>query len=413
MKTFSNTLRFLAMVLLAYFTFGVQTVKAQVQLPPLVKGQWFDPNGRPLANGCIFTYISGTNTPQATFTDFTGTTPNPNPIILDGSGRPPLGTDIWLGAGSYRLKLVSQGGTNCSTGVQIFVEDGITTAFGTILASNNTWTGTNTFNGPTIFNGAVTMNVGFTSNGPSNLTAGGSLVGTFSGSPNFSGTPTFANGIIVDNTATFNGQIVSTVTTGTAPITVASTTVVPNLNVSLLVGCVWASPCPIGITTPNIGVFTALTATSVFSLNGGTNQTATQGTDTSLLTSGTISGGAGTGLCLDANHGATTVGCATSGFTKIEGMSFCPVGCTVTGTPCTTGGTGNATCVNAITWPTPFADSNYALVCTGLGVAAGFPFIPYTSSKSSTGVVVTTSNGENAAATASALSEIDCTGVHP
>jgi len=35
----------------------------------------------------------------------------------------------------------------------------------------------------------------------------------------------------------------------------------------------------------------------------------TQGTDTNLLTSGTISGGAATPLCLDANSGATTVGC--------------------------------------------------------------------------------------------------------
>jgi hypothetical protein len=412
MTTVWRIFRFTSMVLLAYLWVGVQTVKAQVQLPPLVKAQWFDVNGRPLANGCLFTYISGTNTPLVTFTDFTGGTSNPNPIVLDGSGREPFGTDIWLGSGSYRFKLVSQGGVNCASGVQQWVEDGITTAFGTILSSNNVWTGTNTFNGPSIFNGAVTMNVGFTSNGPSNLTAGGSLVGTFSGSPIFSGVPNFSSGFNA-TTGTFSGQIISNVLTGTAPITVASTTVVPNLNASLLVGCVWASPCPIGITTPNIGVFTALTATSVFSLGGGTNQTATQGTDTTLLTSGTFTGGTGSTICKDANGGATTIGCATSGFTKIEGMSFCPVGCTVTGTPCSTGAGANATCVNAITWPTAFVDSNYTLTCTGLGVAAGFPFIPYTTSKSSTGVIVTTSNGQGSAAMISAVSEIDCSGIHP
>src|SRR5580698_9617722 len=99
--------------------------QAQVQLPPYYKPQFLDSNGRPLSNGCVFTYSSGTNTPLLTYTDFTGSIPNSNPILLDGSGRPPLGTDIWLGSGSYRFKLVSQGGTNCSTGVQQWLEDGI------------------------------------------------------------------------------------------------------------------------------------------------------------------------------------------------------------------------------------------------------------------------------------------------
>ncbi len=40
----------------------------------------------------------------------------------------------------------------------------------------------------------------------------------------------------VRNTATFAQQIVSTITTGTAPFSIASTTVVPNLNAALLNG---------------------------------------------------------------------------------------------------------------------------------------------------------------------------------
>lgn len=60
--------------------------------------------------------------------------------------------------------------------------------------------------------------------------------------------------------------------------------------------------------SPLIGIQTAK-----FSIAGGTVQTATQGTDTKLLTAGTVSGTAAT-LCTDANGGATTTGCTSSGF---------------------------------------------------------------------------------------------------
>jgi len=61
-------------------------------------------------------------------------------------------------------------------------------------------------------------------------------------------------------TISASGQITSTVATGTAPFSVASTTVVPNLNVSQLLGGTWAIPGTIGSTTPNTGSFTTLTA---------------------------------------------------------------------------------------------------------------------------------------------------------
>jgi hypothetical protein len=44
-----------------------------------------------------------------------------------------------------------------------------------------------------------------------------------------------------------------------------------------------------------------------------TTITGAQGTDVNLLTSGTISGASGSTLCLDANNGATTVGCSGGG----------------------------------------------------------------------------------------------------
>lgn len=51
--------------------------------------------------------------------------------------------------------------------------------------------------------------------------------------------------------ATVSGQIQSTLSTGTAPISVASTTECTNLNAALLKGATWASPGALGSTTPS------------------------------------------------------------------------------------------------------------------------------------------------------------------
>lgn len=48
-------------------------------------------------------------------------------------------------------------------------------------------------------------------------------------------------------------------------------------------------------------------------LSGSQPVTAVQGTDTSFLSSGTISASTGVSLCTDANHGATTSGCPSAG----------------------------------------------------------------------------------------------------
>lgn len=61
------------------------------------------------------------------------------------------------------------------------------------------------------------------------------------------------------------GQITSTLSIGTAPFSITSTTVVPNLNVSQLLGQTWAVPGTIGGTTPGAGHFTTLDATGAIS----------------------------------------------------------------------------------------------------------------------------------------------------
>ena len=91
-------------------------VQAQVTLLPVPKTQFLDANGDPLASGKVFTYISGTTTNQATFTDSGGGTPNANPVILDSAGR----ANIWLTDGlAYTIVLKT------SADVQQWSVDGV------------------------------------------------------------------------------------------------------------------------------------------------------------------------------------------------------------------------------------------------------------------------------------------------
>lgn len=79
--------------------------------------QFLDTNGKPLANGKIFTYAAGTTTKAATYTSSTGTTSNSNPIILDGAGFATVYLDI---AKSYKIVLQN------AQGVQQWVADNVT-----------------------------------------------------------------------------------------------------------------------------------------------------------------------------------------------------------------------------------------------------------------------------------------------
>lgn len=67
--------------------------------------QFFDANGDPLAGGQIYQFEAGSFTvQQTTYSDNTGDTPNPQPIVLDSSGRNT--TAIWLQSGdAYNLVL--------------------------------------------------------------------------------------------------------------------------------------------------------------------------------------------------------------------------------------------------------------------------------------------------------------------
>jgi hypothetical protein len=62
----------------------------------------FNDDGTPLVGGLLYTYVSGTTTPQATYTDSTLGTPNANPVVLDSRGE----ASVWLGTSAYTMKLL-------------------------------------------------------------------------------------------------------------------------------------------------------------------------------------------------------------------------------------------------------------------------------------------------------------------
>ena len=98
-------------------------------LTPQPKMQFTTAAGVPLSGGKVYTYIAGTTTPQATFTDYTGATPNTNPIILNSRGE----ANIWLGGALYKFKLTD------ANDVEIWTVDYIsapTSAVSPVLSGN-------------------------------------------------------------------------------------------------------------------------------------------------------------------------------------------------------------------------------------------------------------------------------------
>lgn len=98
-------------------------------LSPQPKMQFTTAAGVPLSGGKVYTYIAGTTTPQATFTDYTGATPNTNPVILNSRGE----ANIWLGGALYKFRLTD------ANDVEIWTVDYIsapTSAVSPVLSGN-------------------------------------------------------------------------------------------------------------------------------------------------------------------------------------------------------------------------------------------------------------------------------------
>ena len=87
-------------------------------LTPTPKQQIFGSDGLPLVGGKIYTYVAGTTTPLATYTDYTANTANTNPVILNSLGQ----ANIWLAAASsYKFSVYT------SADVLLYTVDNILT----------------------------------------------------------------------------------------------------------------------------------------------------------------------------------------------------------------------------------------------------------------------------------------------
>lgn len=89
--------------------FTVGAVAQTKTLQPVPNPQFLDSSGDPLALGHVHTFIAGTTTPQATYTDSTGNTLNANPVVLDAGGFADSG-GIWLTpTQSYKFQVDDSG----------------------------------------------------------------------------------------------------------------------------------------------------------------------------------------------------------------------------------------------------------------------------------------------------------------
>src|SRR5271154_5262557 len=88
-----------------------------VSLSPPPKFQFLN-QGAIMPSACLFSYASGTTTPQSTYTSSAGTATNPNPTILDANGS----ANIWLTSQGYKLALYTWDGANdnCATGTLVW-----------------------------------------------------------------------------------------------------------------------------------------------------------------------------------------------------------------------------------------------------------------------------------------------------
>lgn len=83
-------------------------------LSPVANDSQTSTSGAPLNGGFVYTYAAGTTTPQATFTDNTGGTPQANPIVLNVYGLP--ASPIWLTGGqAYKFVIKDSLGNTIRT----------------------------------------------------------------------------------------------------------------------------------------------------------------------------------------------------------------------------------------------------------------------------------------------------------
>ena len=102
--------------------------------------QFFDDNGALLVGGKLFTYEAGTTTKQSAYTDSSGSTPLPNPVILNARGEvapstPNTSCGLWLDPTlAYKMVLAPANDTDPPTNA-FWTIDNIVSPQSAILAA--------------------------------------------------------------------------------------------------------------------------------------------------------------------------------------------------------------------------------------------------------------------------------------
>lgn len=160
--------------------------------------QFFDNNGTILSGGKLYTYSAGSTSPLTTYTSSSGSTLNPNPIILDSAGRVPA--EVWVNSSSIAKFVLKD-----STDVLIGTWDNIPS-----LVSSLNLTGTN--NGVVYFNsvGTFTSGTNLTFDGTNLGVAGAATIGSnlnVAGPSSLTGNVTASGALSVTGNTTLNSAL--------------------------------------------------------------------------------------------------------------------------------------------------------------------------------------------------------------
>lgn len=168
-----------------------------VAVSPISDAQFFDNNGDPLNGGKLFYYVGGSFTVQkTTYSTSAGTTPNPNPIVLNSSGRP-TATAFLVVNEPYNIQLTAADGT---TVLNSWVNVSVATGGGGVSGVSQILAGTNVTISPLSGTGTVTINAsGGATPGEPNQSIQYNNTGTLAGTSTFlfddaSNTITFLGG---------------------------------------------------------------------------------------------------------------------------------------------------------------------------------------------------------------------------
>lgn len=359
--------------------FATLSLRAQVAVSPTgwIKPQFLDSNANPVASGCLFSYQAGTTTPQATYTDSSGTAQNTNPVILDAGGFPSGGSGIWLIQASYKFVLKSFGGTNCAAGSTLWTMDNIpgpssSAVYSTISSNAVAQTHRSILNW---VNGTGTTascsDNSFLLSTDCHIDLSGSAV---------TGTSLTAGQLIVGNSGSTvqTGDLTGDVSTSGSTATTIGLQAVTTAKLADT-AVTTAKIAAANVTEPLFG-FTDITTANVSSSKHGLMPKLDGNANHVLNQSGTVTN---IGIDQYANGGG-----------------------------CSTANTAYATCTVTVNWPIAFADTSYFPTCTLSGTITGFPYLVAITTIATGSVTVTISNGTSSGAAISGTSAIVCHGHH-